>query len=105
MSKDKKPKKEEKQPDIRVRSTRDFKLRDNPPNRRVQFINLKQVFGFVPEVIAVEKVVGSWRVIVRAILTQEEMDKEDKKIAEMKKEEEKIKKDLKKKEAKTKGKK
>lgn len=61
-------------PQIRVRTSKDFRLKDNPPQRRVQFVNLKQVFGFLPEIIAIEKLEGkNNRMVVHAVLTPEEV--------------------------------
>ena len=79
----KEPKKE---PEIRVRSTPEFKLKDRPPKRRAQPIKLKNQFGFIPEVIIIEKVWGkNNRMIVRAVLTPEEIEKEDKRRKEFEK--------------------
>lgn len=70
----KKPKKE---PDIRVKSTPPFKLKDQKLRRRWQAINLKKQFGFVPETIIIEKVHGRNNVIiVRAIMTKEAIKEE-----------------------------
>ena len=75
-----------KEPEIRVRSTPEFKLKDRPPKRRAQPINLKNQFGFIPEVIIIEKVWGkNNRMIVRAVLTPEELEKEDKRRKEFEK--------------------
>jgi hypothetical protein len=64
--------------EIRVRSSGSFKLK-NDPRRCWQAIHLKKQFGFIPEVIIVEKVSGqNNRLIVRAVLTKAEMEKEDK---------------------------
>ena len=66
---------------IRVRNTPEFKLKDKP-KRRYTVINMKKMFGFIPEVIIVEKVFGhSNTMVVRAILTKEEAAREDKEIA------------------------
>lgn len=75
-----------KQPDIRVKSTPPFKLKDKTPRRRWQAINLKKQFGFIPEVIIIEKVWGrNNALIVRAVLTPEEIKKEDKMRAKFEK--------------------
>ena len=75
-----------KEPEIRVRSTPEFKLKDRPPKRRAQPIKLKNQFGFIPEVIIIEKVWGkNNRMIVRAVLTPEEIEKEDKRREEFEK--------------------
>lgn len=63
---------------VRFKSTRPFKLKDKPHRQGVVF-NLREVFGFLPETIVVEKVRGSNNAIfVRAILTPEEIEKEEK---------------------------
>jgi hypothetical protein len=68
--------------DIRARNTPIFKLKDKQ-GRRFQAIHLVKQFGFVPEVIIVEKVHGMNNgLIVRAILTKEEKEREDKMRAE-----------------------
>lgn len=62
-------------PTIQLRSTPPFKLKDKV-GRSYQFINLKRQFGFTPEVIIIEKVQNHTNVIiVRAILTEEEIKK------------------------------
>lgn len=43
--------------DYEMVSTRQFKLKDNPNDRRFQIVNLEN-FGEVPKIIAVEKVRG-----------------------------------------------
>jgi hypothetical protein len=62
---------------IRVKSTPSFKLKDDPKRQYIP-INLKKLFGFLPETIIIEKVHGqNNRMIVRAVLTEEEIKKED----------------------------
>ena len=62
--------------EIRVRNTPPFKLKDKQ-GRNYQGINLKKQFGFLPEVIIIEKLPGHHdTVFVRAILTDEELKKE-----------------------------
>ena len=57
---------------IRVRSTPPFKLKDKP-TRQYQGINLSKQFGFLPEVIIIEKVPGHTNtMVVRAVLTEDE---------------------------------
>ena len=76
--------KKPKQPDIRARSTQPFKLKDRP-ERQMKVIHLVKVFGFLPETIVVEKErARNNSIIVRAILTSEEMKKEDKQRKEAK---------------------
>lgn len=66
--------------EIRVKSTPVFKLKDKPL-RQFQSINLVKQFGFLPDVIIIEKVRGMNNVlIVRAVLTDEEMQLEDLRI-------------------------
>lgn len=58
--------------DIQVRRTGSFKLKDKE-NRNYQAINLIKQFGFLPEVIIIEKEQGrsnAFRVL--AVLTEEE---------------------------------
>jgi|GEM_PF-6618844 len=63
--------------ELRVKTTPAFKLKDKQ-GKQFQFINLHKQFGFLPEVIIVEKVQGVKNAfIVRAVLTEEEMRKED----------------------------
>lgn len=65
---------------VRVKSTPSFKLKDQP-SRVWQAIHLKRQFGFVPETIIIEKVHGqNNRLIIRAVLTPEEIAKEDKEL-------------------------
>jgi hypothetical protein len=62
---------------LRVRNTPPFKLKDRV-GRNYQAINLFKQFGFLPAVIIIEKVFGRNNiVIVRAVLTAEEIKKED----------------------------
>lgn len=67
----------EKDSDFRIRVTPPIKFKDRN-NRNAMAINLKEHFGFVPEVIILEKVKGETNVIrVAAVLTEEEKRKED----------------------------
>jgi len=62
---------------VRFKSTPYFKLKDKQ-KRNFQVINLAKQFGFAPEVIIIEKLAGhNNALVVRAVLTSEEMDKED----------------------------
>lgn len=64
--------------EVRVRNTPPFKLKDKT-GRNFQGINLKKQFGFLPEVIIIEKIPIEHDVLfVRAVLTKEEIAKEDK---------------------------
>lgn len=66
--------------DIRVRRTGIFKLKD-VAGRTFQGINLKKQFGFIPEVIIIEKIWGRSNVFqVLAVLTDEEKKLEDERI-------------------------
>ena len=69
---------EEKQPNIlRSRETPFFKL-TKKGNRSFQMINLMKQFGFIPEVIVIERMTSRNNVIrVSAILTEAEIKKED----------------------------
>ena len=81
--------------DIRVKSTPEFKLKDFPRARAWQGIMLKKQFGFVPDVIIIEKVHGkNNRIVVRAVLTEEEIKKEDARLKADEKERAKVKKML-----------
>lgn len=65
-----------KEEGISVRNTPVFKLKDKP-RRQFQVINLVETFGFVPEVIIIEKIKDHTNTfIVRAILTEKEIEKE-----------------------------
>ena len=69
---------EQKTPDIRVRTSHPFKLKDKDKRHYIP-IHLEKMFGFVPEVIIVEKIPGKNNtMIVRAVMTEEEIKKEDK---------------------------
>lgn len=75
-----KPPKEER-PKIKVRPTPPIKLKDKH-GRQYVTINLKHLYGFIPEVIIVSKVPGEHdTVIVSAVLTEAELirDAESKK--------------------------
>lgn len=73
---------------VRTRTTAAFKLKDR--NKPFIVVDLMQQFGFIPERIVVEKVQGKHNTMVlRGILTEEEIKKEDviiKKLEEVKKE-------------------
>ena len=49
---------DEKGNKVRILGTMPFKLKDYPQNRSFKFIHLKDMFGVVPETIAVAKVPG-----------------------------------------------
>ncbi len=64
--------------DPRIRASRPFKLKDHPETRRSQILDLKHVFGFLPEFIVVAKMPGqNNHISVVAVLTEEEEKKED----------------------------
>ena len=64
--------------EIRVKSTSYFKLKDKP-NRNYQPVNLMKQFGFIPEVVIIEKLRGVNNVVrLVAVLTPDEIAKEDK---------------------------
>ncbi len=72
-------------PQPKVRTTPQFRLKDNPPQRRFQFIYLKKVFGFLPEVIVVEKVPGANnRLQLSAIIPADLVEKIEKEEREAK---------------------
>lgn len=54
-----------------------FKLKDQPALRAGMIIPLKKTFGFLPEIIVVQKVLGeSNKIVVSALLTPEMLLKE-----------------------------
>ena len=61
-------------PDIKIRSTIPFKLKDKP-GREYKIFNLKTQFGFIPEQIIIGKVKGSSRMVLSAVLTDNEKAK------------------------------
>jgi hypothetical protein len=72
---------DKKEPDIKVKSTRPVKLKDRP-GRHFMAYNLKALFGFVPETIIISKPTrgsNNW-FILSAVLTDEEIAKEDKRV-------------------------
>ncbi len=80
---------EKKEP--RIRASRPFKLKDHPETRRSQIIDMRHVFGFLPEFIVIAKMPGvNNHISVVAILTDEEMEKEDAMKKKNKKLEQKI---------------
>jgi len=62
------------EPSIRVRRSREFKLRDQY-GKNFQVIHLKD-FGFTPETLIFERSHGSWFTI-SAVLTPEQIKKDD----------------------------
>ena len=60
---------------VRVRGSKEFKLKEKE-GRRFTVIHLKD-FGFIPEVLIFERTRGSW-FRVNAVLTPDEIKKEDK---------------------------
>lgn len=67
--------------ELRVRKSKEIRLKDieNP----FLPIIFERDFGFIPEAIIIEKVPGvSNKIIVNAVLTKEEIEKEDKELAE-----------------------
>ncbi len=71
------PKTSPPEPDIRIRSTIPFKLKDKT-GRQYKAFNLFKQFGFLPETVIITKVQGNQRIFLSAVLTKEEMVKEDK---------------------------
>ena len=65
------------EPDIRLRSTIPFKLKDKK-GRQYKAFNLFTQFGFLPETIIITKEAGCQRIILSAVLNKDEMAKEDK---------------------------
>lgn len=78
-------KKEEERKDgsVRVRRSPAFKLKDKA-NRNYQILKLSD-FGFIPEVLIIEKVHRQTNtLVISAVLTDEEMKKEDKALKKLK---------------------
>lgn len=66
---------------LQVKSTPVIKLKDRPNRGGVRF-NLLTDFGFVPDEIIIQKVAGSNNsFIVSAVLTKEELKKEEDRVA------------------------
>ena len=66
----------------RVKNSWPVKLKDKPGRHMYPF-NLKQTFGFVPEVVIVQKIKGeNNRIILSAIMTEDELKKEKLQIKE-----------------------
>ncbi len=67
---------------VRVRNTPPFKLKDKH-GRNFQGLKLSD-FGFIPEVLIIEKVPRSNNtIVIRAVLTEEEVKKENKRLAKL----------------------
>lgn len=76
-------KKEESNEGLRVRTSPPFKLKDKA-GRNFKVLRLRD-FGFLPETIIIEKVPReSNTLVIRAVLTEEEIKKEDKRLAKLK---------------------
>ena len=70
--------KKAKEPQVRFVNSPPFKLKKNPPNRRFQGINLRKQFGFLPEIIVIERILTTNNMIfVRAVMTEEAIKAED----------------------------
>ena len=67
---------------VRVRTSSQFKLKDRE-GKNFRAVQLKE-FGFIPEVIIFERKRGSW-FTVSAVLTPEEIKKEDTRLKKEKK--------------------
>ena len=64
--------------EIQVRNTPPFKI-SKKLGKHFQIINLQKQFGFLPETIIIERITSRNNVIiVRAVLTDEEIKKEEK---------------------------
>lgn len=67
-----------KEGQLRVRSTPIFKLKDKPGRNFVAIV-LKDVFKFPPDSIVIERPAGtSNKIVVHAVLTPTEIEKEEK---------------------------
>lgn len=76
MDNDTKIKSDQLNENLPVRQTKPFKLKDKVGRQGVR-LNLKQVFGFIPEEIIVSKVYGQSNCfVVNAVLTLAELEKE-----------------------------
>ena len=61
---------------LQVRSTKPLKIKDKIGRNRIVF-NMKEFFGFLPEVLIVDKVLGvNNQIRLHAVLTDEEIRKE-----------------------------
>lgn len=68
----------EKMTDFPARTTRPFKLKDKSGRGGMVF-NLKEVFGFIPDLIVIQKVAGEHdKFVLSAVLTPAELAKEKK---------------------------
>ena len=66
----------EKEPMMKVQQLRPPKLKDMPRNRSRITLPLKQVFGFIPEIIFIDKVRGTAnKLIISAVLPKEMADR------------------------------
>ena len=73
---------------IRVRKSREIKLKATGLNRYIG-INFIRDFGFMPESIIIERVPScNNKILVMAVLTAKEAEKEDAEMAKMAKEDE-----------------
>ena len=69
------PKKEEM---MKVQQIRPPKLKDKPRNRSRITLPLKQTFGFIPEIIFIDKQIGTAnKLIISAVLPKEMADRVD----------------------------
>lgn len=62
-----------KDEELLVSSTPAIRLKDHPAERSIFPIHLRKEFGFVPEIIILEKVRGKSSFVVKAVLTEEEI--------------------------------
>ena len=77
------PDKEQKE-ELRAKTTIPFKLKPKA-GKQFQIISMKSQFGFMPDTIIVERLIGQKNMfVVRAIMTPEEIKKENKLKAELK---------------------
>ena len=71
-----KKEKQNKEPMFRVKQLRPPKLKDVPEHRSRVVMNLRDQFGFMPEIMIIDKVKGSsGRIIISAVLPKEMADK------------------------------
>ena len=70
---------------LEAKSTAEIKLKDKQGRNRV-VVNLQKYFGFIPEIIIIDKILGKTNAIkIHAILTDEEIRKEREGVAESEK--------------------
>lgn len=67
--------------DYDVVSTPIFKLKDRPERRQIQMIDLRYMFGGLPDLIAVQKVPGQNKLMIKAFVPKKKKKVSKEKIA------------------------